>query len=245
MTTFTDLPLDVLLYNILTDPDLTPSDVLGLCQQSGFLLLCRLPKAGRAFMNRYYPGIPISPDNPWKQFRQLAKQTKIRYITYIADSDINNIAESGKLFPVTTMYNYQAGRISKKWGKEQEMYVDVYGVPISGVHLIAGTIGEGGENSYDIYQNREDAIRHLWEKQKELLDEHNDTERMMPSDDGEIRYRSPVDYHGTYEEFRQDLIENGHALYYWFETHEHPEYGDFSRQGTTIFSIHENVNFVN
>ena len=242
-----ELPLDLLVYKILTDPDLSPPDILGLCQQPGFVLLCRLPKVGRALMNRYYPGVPIDPNNPWRQFRMLADRTKIRYVAYINNSDIENTTNDSQiLFPIPQMENYRSmlSKLRVMHVDETDIYVNVYGVPISGPHLIAGTTEMGGdENEYEIYQNLEGAIKSLWYKLVDKIDQHSDPERTQ-NYGGEIRYRSPVDYRETYGSFRQDILEEGFSLYHYYETHEHYEYGDFSNYGTIIFSIHNTI-FVN
>jgi len=170
-----ELPLDVLLYNIMTDPELLPYDILGLCQQLGFVLLCKLPKVGRALMNRYYPNVPIDPNNPWRQFRVLAGRTKIRYVAYINNNDISRTIRHGELFGVTEMENYRSMLVGRRNARmmltnQTEIYVDVYGVPIGGPHLIGGiTEIDGEDNEYTIYNDYEDAIQALWNKLGALI----------------------------------------------------------------------------
>lgn len=235
-----DVNLDVLLYNIMTHPELSPPDILGLCRQHGFILLCRLPKVGIALMNRYYPDVPIDMNNPWKQFKLLAEKTKIRYISYIDDSDIDKTINYSNtfLFQVPYMENYRAmlegrGPIKMLKGHETEIYVDVYGVSISGKNLIGGTIEVSGEeNEYQIYKDKDEAIKDLWDKLQDLLDEQN-----------EIRGRDPIDYKETYKKFSQDLRTRGYSLYHFYEPNRNEYYDGY--YGTIVFSIHEDVDFKN
>ena len=254
MTSISDLPLDLLIYKILTDPDLTPSDVLGLCKQPGFILLCRLSKVGRALMSRYYPGVQIDNDNPWRQFSELANRIKIRYVSSVEDSDVDQILYSGdsiqnQTFDLRSDHQNQTFdpvdvmRRQNLKRRKTEIYVDVYGVPISGQHLIGGFIDRSEPNEYKIYENKEKAIESLWGILVDMINAHNDPDRLQPSYHGKIDYKSPIEYPETYEQFRRDMLEKGFSLYHYYRTHEDPEYGDFSDYSTTIFSIH-NVDFV-
>jgi len=236
-----DLDLDVLLYKIMTDPDLTPSDILGLCGQPGFIFICRLPKVGRVLMNRYYPDVEINENDPWNQFKILASKTRIRYSASVKNSYIDKIKndENNELFPPLTMKrNYS-------YSPEYNYYidvVDVYGVPISGYRIIAGIIDDT-ISEYNIYNTIDEAIDFLWDELLKTIENDNIPERKNPNYNGTIDYRSPIDYQETYEGFKNDMITKGYSLYHYHRTFTDPSYGDFSDYETSIFSLHE-ANFI-
>ncbi len=223
-----DLPLDITLYKILTHPDLTPPDVLGLCRQPGFVLLCGLPKVGIALMRRYYHNVPIDPNNPWRQFRVLAGKYQIFYQAPLPP--IPDDAD-GPMEPINEVVRSQNPNYDN-------ITVTVTGVPISGRHWI------GGHNhnhfpEYTVYEDQNIAIQALWEVFTQILtNDSNDDPARKQSDNGVIDYSEPVYHPKSFEQFRQQLIENGYVLYHYYRHHLHYEYGDFSDYGSTVFSIH-------
>ncbi len=228
------LPLDITLYKILTDPDLTPPDVLGLCRQPGFVLLCRLPKVGRALMRRYYPNIPIDPISPWTQFRVFASKYEIHYQ---AELEFGDGEESHQMIPINEIVRTEERSYDK-------IKVTVRGVPIGGRHWIGGH-NHNNFPEYTVYPDRDAAIQALWDMFDQIIenDSSEDPARKQ-ADEGVIDYSEPVDYPSSFEKFKQNLIDNGHVVYHYFRHHEHNQYGDFSDYGYTVFSIHNPV-FVN
>ena len=242
----TDLPIDLTLYHILTNPNLSPSDVLGLCRQKGFILLCKLPKVGILLMKRYYPNTKIDMNNAWRQFRVLAGTTVITYHVDITEDSIDEI-----LYPdpndkknINLPVDQLVRTDTTDFGDDRRISIEVKGVPISGKHWI------GGHNhsylpKYKIYSSQKEAIEGLWNIFSEILkEESSDDSIRAEAEYGLIDYKEPVDYPKSFKQFRDDLIEKGYILYYYYHNYDHYEYGDMSNHHTSIFSIH-NPEFIN
>ncbi len=243
MNILNTLPLDVLLYNIMSNPDLAPTDILSLCSQPGMVNICKYKKVGRYLMQRFYPDEVGT--NPWRQFKILANRETVSYFTVITNQDIENTTGicvdrpcNGPNLPISKLYP----SYPKTKPNEMVFQVDNYGGPIVGNRWISGYLPQEDNiydhfDEYEIYTSQEEAIRALWgvfQHRINVIDNGR-------SDDGVITGPLGFKYYDriTFEEFRNTMLYKGYLVYYYYVVIQ--DFDNFTEQ--IIYSIH-NVEFM-
>lgn len=169
------LPSDVARY-ILSNPDLTPRDVLNACSTSkGSISFCQDPVTARSLLRRYYPTFPFT-DTPWEQFRALATGKTTTYYAKLPQEDVwETFADTGvdedaaemlgvapsitPNFPITVL-TLQVPKVYR-----EDILINAYmpGLPIIGSKWIAGSNVLGYILDFKIYNTREEAIQELFQ----------------------------------------------------------------------------------